>query len=76
MFAYFYLEFDLLSDINREVSEDYDVVFSGLGGIEGYTCSNRAVFIVKDGTIKYRWIAPNPGVEPDYKEIKSKIESL
>ena len=70
------LEFDLLSDINREVSKGYDVVFSGLGGIEGYTCSNRAVFIVKDGTIKYRWIAPNPGVEPDYEEIKSKVESL
>ena len=70
------LEFDLLSDINRKVSKAYDVVFSGLGGIEGYTCSNRAVFIVKDGTIKYRWIAPNPGVEPDYEEIKSKVESL
>lgn len=70
------LDFDLLSDINREVSKDYDVVFSGLGGIEGYTCSNRAVFIIKDGTIKYQWVAPNPGVEPDYEEIKNKIESL
>ena len=70
------LKFDLLSDINREVSKKYDVVFSGLGGIEGYTCANRAVFIVKDGTIKYLWVAPNPGVEPDYLEIKSKVESL
>lgn len=70
------LEFDSLSDIHRKVSKDYDVVFNGLGGIEGYTCSNRAIFIVKDGTIKYQWVAPNPGVEPDYEEIKNTVESL
>ena len=45
--------------------KDYDVLFTGLGGIDGYTCANRAVFIIKDGSIKYNWEAePNPGVEP------------
>ena len=70
------LEFDLLSDFERKVVNDYNVVFTGLGGIEGYTCANRAVFIIKDGVIKYRWDAPNPGVEPDYNEIKNQLESI
>ena len=66
------LEFNLLSDSDREVIKSYDVLFTGLGGIEGYTCANRAVYIIKDGTIKYAWQAePNPGVEPDYNELKS-----
>ena len=71
------LDFDLLSDFERKVINDYNVVFTGLGGIEGYTCANRAVFIIKDGVIKYRWdAAPNPGVEPDYDEIKNQLESI
>ena len=71
------LEFDLLSDLDREVTKKYDVLFQGLGGIEGYTCSNRAVFIVQKGVIKYSWEAsPNPGVEPDYDEIKNTLQNL
>ena len=71
------LEFDLLSDFNREVVKKYDVLFEGLGGIEGYTCANRAVFILQSGVIKYAWEAsPNPGVEPDYDEIKSTLQNL
>ena len=70
------LEFDLLSDFERKVVNDYNTVFTGLGGIEGYTCANRAVFIIKDSVIKYRWDAPNPGVEPDYNEIKNQLESI
>ena len=71
------LEFELLSDIDRKVIKEYDVLFTGLGGIEGYTSANRAVFIVKDGIIKYNWEAePNPGVEPDYDEIKRTLETL
>ena len=71
------LEFNLLSDSDREVIKSYDVLFTGLGGIEGYTCANRAVYIIKNGTIKYAWQAePNPGVEPDYDELKSNLESI
>ena len=45
------LEFDLLSDLDKKVINDYNVVFNGLGGIENYTCANRAVFIIKEGVI-------------------------
>ena len=68
---------DLLSDLDKKVINDYNVVFNGLGGIENYTCANRAVFIIKEGVIKYRWdAAPNPGVEPDYNEIKKQLENI
>tara|TARA_B100000686_G_scaffold43044_1_gene45074 strand:- start:5 stop:472 length:468 start_codon:yes stop_codon:yes gene_type:complete len=71
------LEFDLLSDLDKKVINDYNVVFNGLGGIENYTCANRAVFIIKEGVIKYRWdAAPNPGVEPNYNEIKKQLENI
>ena len=71
------LEFDLLSDFDREVVKKYDVLFEGLGGIEGYKCANRAVYILQNGVIKYAWGAsPNPGVEPDYDEIKSTLQNL
>ena len=71
------LDFDLLSDLDRSTINAYGVLFSGLGGIDGYTCANRAVFIIKDGLIKYAWQAePNPGVEPNYEEINNFIENL
>ena len=71
------LGFDLLSDLDKKVIEDYGVVFTGLGGIEGYKSANRAVFIIKDGLVKYKWTAsPNPGVEPDYNEIKHQLDNL
>ena len=72
------LNFELLSDLDRVATKDYDLLFEGLGGIEGYTCANRGVVIVdSEGTIKYRWVAePNPGVEPNYDEIKEFIKNM
>ena len=66
------LEFELLSDLDRVVVDAYDAKFIGLGGIEGYVSANRVVIIIdSDGTVQYRWVAENPGVEPDYEEIVS-----
>jgi|TARA_B110000467_G_scaffold35463_1_gene32414 peroxiredoxin len=71
------LNFALLSDYNREVVRKYDVTFNGLGGLEGYESSNRAVVIIdSDGIIKYRWVAENPGVEPNYDEIISTLKNM
>ena len=71
------LEFELLSDIDREVVEAYDAKFVGLGGVEGYVSANRVVIVIdKDGIIKHRWVAENPGVEPDYDTIIELAESL
>ena len=71
------INFNLLSDYNRHVSKAYDMIFNGLGGLEGYECSNRGVIIIDEqGLIKYRWVAENPGVEPNYSEIIEKVKSL
>ena len=71
------INFSLLSDYNRDVSKAYDMIFNGLGGLEGYECSNRGVIIIDEqGLIQYRWVAENPGVEPNYSEIIEKVKSL
>lgn len=71
------INFNLLSDYNRDVSKAYDMIFNGLGGLEGYECSNRGVIIIDgQGLIQYRWVAENPGVEPNYSEIIEKVKSL
>ena len=71
------INFNLLSDYNRDVSKAYDMIFNGLGGLEGYECSNRGVIIIDgEGLIKFRWVAENPGVEPNYSEIIEKVKSL
>ena len=66
------LEFELLSDLDREVVDSYDAGFVGLGGLDGYVSANRVVIIIdSEGTVQYRWVAENPGVEPDYEEVVS-----
>ena len=71
------LNFDLLSDYNRDVIKQYVVTFEGLGGLEGYESSNRAVVVIDtQGMIKYKWVAENPGIEPDYSEIINALKNL
>ena len=71
------LEFELLSDLDREVVTSYNATFVGLGGIEGYVSANRVVIVIdKGGVIQHRWVAENPGVEPDYDAIVALAESL
>ena len=71
------LEFDLLSDLDREVVNSYDAAFVGLGGIEGYVCANRVVIVIdKNGVVQHRWGAENPGVEPDYDTVVAFASSI
>ncbi len=71
------LNFPLLSDIGRETIRMYDVVFNDLAGVKGFTVAKRSVFVIdKLGTIRYRWVAPEPKVEPDYKEVAAAVKKL
>ena len=71
------LEFDLLSDLDREVVNSYDAAFVGLGGIDGYVCANRVVIVIdKAGIVQHRWVAENPGVEPDYDAVVAFAASM
>jgi len=64
------LQFPLLSDYTREVSICYAGVYENFAGMNGYTASKRAIYVVDTKSIiKYIWITENPGVEPDYTTI-------
>ncbi len=71
------LNFPLLSDITRDAIRKYDVVFDNLAGVQGFTVAKRAVFVIdKSGTIRYRWVAPEPKVEPNYSEVNAAVKQL
>ncbi len=71
------LHFPLLSDYERKVVNLYGVAFPNLAGLTGYVAANRAVFVVdRSGVVRYRWVAPNPTVEPDYGEVQKALAGL
>ena len=71
------LNFPLLCDYNREAVELYGVAMHDFAGLKGYTAAKRSVFIIdREGIVRYRWVSENPGVEPDYEEIKQELEKL
>ncbi len=71
------IEFELLSDYDKSVIAAYDATFTGLGGLDGYVSANRVVFILdSDHVIQYKWVAENPGIEPNYDEVLAKVSDL
>ncbi len=71
------LNFPLLSDYSRKTVRDYEVAMENFAGMEGYTAAKRSVFILdKEGTIRYKWISDDPGVEPDYGEIEERLREI
>ena len=68
------LTFPLLCDFKREVIQKYGVVWKNLGGVEGYDCANRAIFVVDDsGKVLFKWVAENPGKLPDFEAVKKAL---
>lgn len=66
--------FPLLSDYSRSTVQAYGIALPDFAGMAGYTASQRAVFIVDEGgNVSYEWIAPNPGVEPDYDAVQAAL---
>jgi peroxiredoxin len=71
------LGFPILSDHNREVSTKYVGLYNNFGGVPGYTAAKRSVFVLDaKGTVKHAWISEDPGVEPDYEEVKKAVSSF
>ena len=70
------LEFDLVSDSDKQVIDTYGISmdFDGLG-VNGV--AKRSVFVVDtDGTVTYAWVSDDPGVEPDYDEVEAAVEDV
>lgn len=65
------INYPVLSDYSRETISQYGGLHFDFAGMKGYSAAKRSVFIVnEDGKISYSWISENPGVEPNYEEIK------
>jgi peroxiredoxin len=63
----------LLSDFNKEVSAQYDVLYADLIGFKGV--SKRSAFVIgKDGTINYSWSSDDPHNLPPFDEIKAALQ--
>jgi peroxiredoxin len=67
------LPFGLVSDNDAAISETYGVK-TAYERLNIPAISRRAVFVVDErGTVTYRWLAPNPGAEPDYDEVSEAV---
>ncbi len=65
----------LLSDLNKEVTRAYDVLFPNLAGI-GDTSARAAFVIDKDGTIVHSEQTPTPKDLPDFGKIEAALRGL
>ncbi len=71
------LNFDVLSDYQREAVKAYGVAHDDFANMPGYTAAKRSVFVVNgDGNVAFSWVADNPGQEPDYAAVTSAVEAL
>jgi len=65
----------LVSDLNKEVTRAYDVLFPGLAGI-GDTAARAAFVIGKDGVVYYSEQTPTPKELPDFDRVAEVLKSL
>lgn len=70
------LNFPLLSDFNKTVSETYGCIYDRWG-MELKCVSKRSAFVIdKNGCIQYAEILENAGEIPNFEAIKKVLESL
>ncbi|MFN8712524.1 MAG: redoxin domain-containing protein [Bacteroidota bacterium] len=70
------LNFDLLSDFNKEVSTAYGSIYAdfvlGLKGV-----SKRSAFVIdKDGVVRYAEVLESAGDQPNFENIMAALSSL
>lgn len=68
------LNFPLLSDYSRDTLKLFGVELHDFAGMKGYTVAKRSIFLIDgEGVVHWKWVSDDPGVEPDYEEIKSQL---
>ena len=71
------LSFPILSDYERKVVKSWGIVQEDFAGLKGYATAKRSVFVTdKTGTVRYVWVSEDPGKEPNYGEIESKLKEI
>ena len=71
------INFPLLSDFNKVVAKEYDVLYEVFPAFEMQGVSKRAAFVIdKEGVVKYIEICPTPGDKPNFEAIKEVLTAL
>ena len=71
------LNFQLLSDFNKEAAKAYGVLYDTFPAFEMQGVSKRAVFVIdKEGVVKYAEVCPTPGDLPNFEAIQQTLNSL
>jgi glutaredoxin-dependent peroxiredoxin len=65
----------LASDLNKEVTRKYDVLFPMLAGV-GDTAARAAFVIDKHGVVQYAEQTPTPKELPDFTKVKETLGRL
>ncbi|MFW9789355.1 MAG: redoxin domain-containing protein [Candidatus Thorarchaeota archaeon] len=69
------IQFPLLSDWEKTVIKNYDVVHDDLAGMK--EVAKRAVFVIDtDGTIVYAWVSDDLGKLPPFDEVREAVTKL
>jgi glutaredoxin-dependent peroxiredoxin len=69
------LNFPLLSDYNKDVIKQYDVVNPDMIGLKNI--AKRAVFVIgRDGIIEHKQVLDDARNEPDYDKVRAALASL
>ena len=65
----------IVSDLNKTVTNSYDVLFKDIAGI-GDSAARAAFVIDKDGVIQYAEQTPTPKDLPNFEAVKAKLAEL
>jgi peroxiredoxin len=65
----------LVSDLNKETTKKYDVLFPMLAGV-GDTAARAAFVIDKNGVVQYSEQTPTPKDLPNFEKVKATLAKL
>lgn len=67
--------FPLLSDYNKDVIRQYDVVHPDMIGLKNI--AKRAVFVIdRDGTVTHKEVLDDARTEPNYEKVRAALAAL
>ncbi len=69
------LNFQLLSDFNKEASKSYDILYEDFFGMKGV--AKRSAFVIdKEGIVKYAEVLEDSSDLPDFEAIQETLSGL
>ena len=67
------IPFPVLSDFNKDIAAQYDVLYEDLKGLKGV--AKRSAFVIdSQGRVEYAWVTEDPTVQVPFDELKAVLE--